>query len=824
MSQSATNGSSSVSNPSPSPSPTPGSTAVPTPNPTPAPTSGPTPNPTPNPTPVPTPVQTLTAPGTRSPATVLSVPTTVAAFKTDPFVIAGYLDVTRFGAKGDGVTDNTAAFQNALNAASGDASGNGATSMTVYVPSGTYLISGTITGYQVVSATSYANMNYSYGSISGSQATAPSLVGNPLNPPTIVLKNGIFTNPNSPQPMIHLVNTPNAGPSGCGGQWAGNSAVGCFDILFNAVIRDINFTTGNNPGAIGVQFYSAQRSYMQNVFVNATGGYAGIQGAPATEVWTNISVTGGQYGVIVDGGGTIAGVSSIAGLTVQGQSTAGLLFNEVGALAVTGFNIQETSSTATGIYLQSVIAQGTTLSLLDGMISVSSSSQPAISNVGGDSVYLNNTYIQAPSSTNLIANKGATSVSATGAWQLINEYTHADQSTNQSVSSGNPGYGLTSYIVINDMEQKTDYGPFFGSGSPPNDLVARHIPGQMPWAFDTNIVWVTDYGADQTGFTDSTAAIQNAINIAHSAGVDEVFLPRGDYSLSGTLKLFPNTKFFGIPGSYARLLGYGWVTNYTYQPFIQVGDSTNSAVASKAGTAIVSDITFFLPTNSKAQPAFAKLLPNGGANYNLNDQTYLSAIKWQTGQNSILNQVSTAYQYQYGLTASAPASSNMIQVDTTGGGRWYGLQEAGDYGFKGTSGHMLYVSGNSSPLTLYGSNPEHGQVQSFYGFANASNIRILGMKTEHGSSNYLFDISNSNNILISGINGDFNVPSFTTGSTNIVFNTLAYYDKAAAGGNGSYITDDKMGYTFSDTYALFKLGNFTSSLFPTCNTGLNCGP
>jgi len=49
---------------------------------------------------------------------------------------------------------------------------------------------------------------------------------------------------------------------------------------FAGMVRDIDFKVGNNPGAIGVQFYSAQMSYMQNVSVDATGGYAGIQGAP----------------------------------------------------------------------------------------------------------------------------------------------------------------------------------------------------------------------------------------------------------------------------------------------------------------------------------------------------------------------------------------------------------------------------------------------------------------------------------------------------------------------------------------------------------------
>lgn len=49
----------------------------------------------------------------------------------------GILNVRHFGARGDGVTDDTAAFQAAVNAAAGVA--------PLYIPSATYLLGGTIT-------------------------------------------------------------------------------------------------------------------------------------------------------------------------------------------------------------------------------------------------------------------------------------------------------------------------------------------------------------------------------------------------------------------------------------------------------------------------------------------------------------------------------------------------------------------------------------------------------------------------------------------------------------------------------------------------------
>jgi pectate lyase-like protein/putative Ig domain-containing protein len=774
------------------------------------------------------PVAPATPATTHSTKTLLSVPSSIKSggHQNDPLVYAGYLDVTLYGADPTGQADSTAAFQKAMIDASGDSTSSVGSSMLVYVPPGTYMISNTITGYQSCSNGSPSS-NQSYGSIQKYGAvSAPSLVGPGSGPrPTIVLKDNTFTDPSNPQPMIHLVNSPNVGAGGCGGQYAGSAAVGAFDILFNAVVRDINVTTGNNPGAIGVQFYSAQKSYMQNVLVNATNGFIGIQGAPATDMWTNVEVNGGQYGIWID---QTAGVSAIAGLTLENQSVAGVYFDAVGDLAISGFNIQETNSAATAIVASERIPQGSTLSLVDGIISTSSASKAALSNTGGDSLYLNDVYIQA--SKTLVANAGSTAIAASGAMQLISEYAHSDRGANASGSS-NPGYAVGSSILVNDGGQSAaDFGPTYGAVNvaPPTDLVTRHVPGPMPWAFDANAFWATDYGADPTGFTDSTTPIQSAINAAHANGSDEVFLPRGDYSISGTLKLYPNTKFFGLPGAYSQLLGYGWVTNHTLQPYLQVGDAINDAAATIAGQAIVSDIAILLPSNSTSYAAYAKLLPNNGANYDPTDQTYLYAIDWQTGQGSVANQVSINYQGSGNLTQYSPAAAgsilitpatrNIVQIDHSGGGRWYGLQVAGG-GFNSPSGYTFYATGTSAPLTIYGSNIEHATGAAFYGFSNASNVRVLGSKTESGSATYWFAVDHSNNIMLSGLTTHQNSTVIVSNSTNINLNTLDYFALDQSEQNDNFITDDKESFNFVDTYALYKLNTpgsqgFNNSVFP----------
>jgi hypothetical protein len=57
-------------------------------------------------------------------------------------------------------------------------------------------------------------------------------------------------------------------------------------------------------------------------------------------------------------------------------------------------------------------------------------------------------------------------------------------------------------------------------------------------------VSVLDFGADPTGITDSTTAIQNAINAVKTAG-GRVYLPVGNYKTSSPILLYTNVSIYG---------------------------------------------------------------------------------------------------------------------------------------------------------------------------------------------------------------------------------------------------------------------------------------
>lgn len=85
------------------------------------------------------------------------------------------------------------------------------------------------------------------------------------------------------------------------------------------------------------------------------------------------------------------------------------------------------------------------------------------------------------------------------------------------------------------------YGGKFGWGDPIKVTVGK----------DPKSIWhttsydVTSYGADKTGTTDSTVAIQNTLNKIKTKSGGVAYFPNGTYLVNGTLEVFPKTTLKG---------------------------------------------------------------------------------------------------------------------------------------------------------------------------------------------------------------------------------------------------------------------------------------
>ena len=203
---------------------------------------------------------------------------------------SGIVDVSKapYNAKGDGVTDDTAAIQKALSQFPNAAK-------IIYLPNGTYKISDTLTWPKTADGNSEKNTI---------------LQGQSQDGTVIVLQDacGPFTNPRSPKAMAYT----GAAPA----------------QRFRNAVRSLTLDTGvGNRGAIGLQFNTSNQGTVREVtIVSGDGsGPIGLDMSYTGEIGPllvkNVKIVGFDYGVRCSGG---VNSMTFENLTLESQAKAGL--------------------------------------------------------------------------------------------------------------------------------------------------------------------------------------------------------------------------------------------------------------------------------------------------------------------------------------------------------------------------------------------------------------------------------------------------------------------------------------------------------------------
>ncbi|HEU5048447.1 MAG TPA: glycosyl hydrolase family 28-related protein [Rickettsiales bacterium] len=238
---------------------------------------------------------------------------------------AGALNVRDFGAKGDGITDDTAAINAALTASGTDTGEKFWQDRIVYLPQGTYLVSAPI-------MKRYANGKYGSGSI---------LIGQDRKKTVIKLKDNTdgYGDPAHPKPVIFttaklLDGTPNSGGKDYLGKGEGNDA-------FMNFIENMTIETGKgNSGAIGIDYLANNMGAVRNVTVhgNGTTGIAMTRKWPGPALLENVAVEGFSTGI--DIGNTEYGVT-LENITISNAHTG--LRNDHNAVSIHNIDIEGTA-------------------------------------------------------------------------------------------------------------------------------------------------------------------------------------------------------------------------------------------------------------------------------------------------------------------------------------------------------------------------------------------------------------------------------------------------------------------------------------------------
>ena len=243
---------------------------------------------------------------------------------------SGIINVRDFGARGDGRTDDTAALRKAINAAGPNTGAFFWRTRIVYLPAGTYRVSGTL-------ERRYADGKYGSGMI---------LVGESMSGTIIQLADGAagFGDRRAPRGVVMttaklLDGTPTSGGKDYTNKGEGNDA-------YENFVENLTIDVGRgNPGAIGIDYLANNIGAIRDVRVIAPPD-SGAIGIAMTRKWpgpallrrvtvigfaTGIAVANTEYGVTIDR------------VRLEGQREAGLV-NDRNAISAARLSIAATGT------------------------------------------------------------------------------------------------------------------------------------------------------------------------------------------------------------------------------------------------------------------------------------------------------------------------------------------------------------------------------------------------------------------------------------------------------------------------------------------------
>ncbi len=641
-------------------------------------------------------VAALLTPGTH----VYAYPTGVT---TSTLYKKGFLDVTLYGANKNNNTSAATTTTNAINAAINDAR-NSANGLAVYFPAGTYVVNGTIKAHTAGGTPDETHGVVLIGDTGGAAR------------PVIKLANGTFPTDAIWQrnAVVEFKNFDTKADFGSPLKEKPSSG-------YNCMIRGIDINCGsNNAGAIGLYMNMAQESSIENVKITATGAHTGIRGLPARG-WggINIEVVEGKYGIDtmpderyneteLPGRSNIGSV--IAGLVLTNQ-TVQAIRHTGHPLTIVGFEITAPAGkpgvkTATEA---SNAPQAGALALIDGKITLTSSSQVAVDNTAQHNLCLRNIYFLG--TDNLVKSIAAnTPLQGSGTIDFLSEYSYTKQDG-----------AFDSYTLLNGTltMHGTNNGEFWVApttvASVPAALRTKHIPA-LPSIDDTG-VYDPVAGGDIsfTGTapvyetrtaTVSKATLQGIIN-----GHSKIFFPAGTYTITSTLGdntsiTIPATKtIFGAGRNITHLIPDA----ATWKP---------TAVTPIFETASNADGTLYLGD--------LEVLVTKGNNTAYDN---FNAISWRVGRKSVLH-IASIGQDGSGQ-ATNQVGRTLVSVTGNGGGRWYFFGRRSGVAVEDPNFRVLSASStNGQALSIYGMNLEHSRSDVFADFYQCNNVRIYGLKTE----------------------------------------------------------------------------------------------
>ena len=655
-------------------------------------------------------------------------------------------------AKGDGVADDSAAIQAAIDTASAKPGGG-----IVFLPVGRHRITRTLYIWPGVR-------------LFGVGKTRPVLL---LAPDTPGFQKGVGS-------MVFFTgNQPNGAAPGPGGSpLRGKVPVPPpTSVPFNPDIADANSGTfysalanvdfeigAGNPAATAVRAHTAQHSYLAHIDFHLGSGLAGIY--QVGNLGMDLRFFGGRYGILTEKTSP-AWQYTLLDSSFEGQRDAAIREHEAGLTLVNtvfrnvpvGIEIDR----GYGDWLWGKDVRFENVSKAGVIISNEGN---AYTQIGFDNAVASGTPVFAR-----FRDSGKT-VPGLAPRYRVKEFT----------------YGLTLPRLgqPGSYETRMDAAPL-AKLPPRRDPAIRAFPGVAAW---TN---VRDLGAKGDNGTDDTAAIQRAID-THRV----LYFPAGFYRVTDTLKLRADSVLIGLHPSLTQI-----VLAEDSPGYRGIGPAKALVESARGGDAIVSGLGL---ATGGVNPRATALLWRAGAKSLVDD------IKFQGGHGTNFADGSRFDPYNANHTADADPEKRWdgqyasLWVTDGGGGTFNGLWTPNTYAQAG-----LYVSDTDTPGFVYEMSAEH-HVRAEIVLDRVRNWEFLAPQTEEEAgesrNTVALEVRNSRDILFANFHGYRVTRSLQPasaavklfGSTNIRFrnvhvNAESGFSTCDANGCGTYLRASKYPYS-----------------------------